>query len=114
MGKLTTHVLDTAAGRPAADLSVRLYRKGEDRAIVETRTNRDGRCDAPLLEGEAFALGAYRLEFACGSYFDAQGRDLPDPKFLDDVVIDFGIAEDGHYHVPLLVSPFGYSTYRGS
>ena len=114
MGRLTTHVLDTATGRPASDLAVRLLRAGEDAPLIETRTNSDGRCDAPLLEGDAFETGAYRLQFECGAYFDAIGADLPEPKFLDVVTIDFAMAEDAHYHVPLLVSPFGYSTYRGS
>ena len=114
MGRLTTHVLDTATGKPAAGLAIRLYREGEDTPLVEARTNDDGRCDAPLLEGAAFGPGRYRLQFEAGAYFDGLGLDLPEPKFLDTVTLDFGIAEDAHYHVPLLVSPFGYSTYRGS
>ena len=114
MGRLTTHVLDTARGCPAAGLDLRLLRDGEAEPLVETRTNRDGRCDAPLLQGDAFAAGRYRLQFLCGPYFDGLGLDLPEPKFLDTVTIDFAIAEDAHYHVPLLLSPFGYSTYRGS
>lgn len=112
MGRLTTHVLDTASGRPAADLAVRLLRG--DEVLVETRTNADGRCDAPLLQGEAFEAGRYRLEFAAGDYFRAGGGALPDPPFLDVVAIEFGLAENAHYHVPLLVSPYGYSTYRGT
>ncbi|MDA8870457.1 hydroxyisourate hydrolase [Rhizobiaceae bacterium] len=114
MGKLTTHVLDTATGRPAADMAVRLYLGDHTTPLVTTRTNADGRCDAPLLDGAAFGTGTYRLEFDCGPYFDASGVELPSPKFLDTVTLNFGIAEDSHYHVPLLVSPFGYSTYRGS
>ncbi len=113
MTGLTTHVLDTAHGRPAAGLGLRLIRDGE--LLVEAVTNADGRCDAPLLTGETVRAGAYRLEFEVGAYFRAAGVALPDPAFLETVVIDFGIADTAaHYHVPLLVSPFGYSTYRGS
>lgn len=113
MTGLTTHVLDTAHGRPAAGLRLRLIRDGE--LLVETVTNADGRCDAPLLTGETVRTGAWRLEFEVGAYFRASGVALPDPAFLETVVIDFGIADvAAHYHVPLLVSPFGYSTYRGS
>lgn len=113
MTGLTTHVLDTAHGRPAAGLRLRLIRDGE--LLVETVTNADGRCDAPLLTVETVRTGAYRLEFEVGAYFRASGVALPDPAFLETVVIDFGIADTvAHYHVPLLVSPFGYSTYRGS
>lgn len=117
MGRLTTHVLDTALGKPAAGLRVVLFRIQDESTVslVETETNTDGRCDAPLLEGADLTAGRYQLVFQAGAYFDARGLDLPDPKFLDDVVIRFGIAEpDRHYHVPLLLSPFGYSTYRGS
>ena len=88
---------------------------GTSISIKQVVTNADGRCDGPLLEGDDFAAGAYELVFAAGDYFDTQGLSLLSPKFLDDVVIRFGIAEPGqHYHVPLLISPFGYSTYRGS
>jgi 5-hydroxyisourate hydrolase len=115
MGRLTTHVLDTASGKPAAGLEVRLYEADGTAPIVKTRTNDDGRCDAPLLEGDAFKASTYRLEFEAGAYFDATGFDLPEPKFLDTVIIRFGVSDaDLHYHVPLLISPFGYSTYRGS
>jgi 5-hydroxyisourate hydrolase len=117
MGKLTTHVLDTAHGTPGAGIDVSLYRNlGERFALVKSVvTNADGRCDAPLLEGSAFAPGRYRLVFAAGAYFAARGVALPDPPFVDTVVLDFGIADaDAHYHVPLLVSPWSYSTYRGS
>ena len=115
-GSLTTHVLDTATGKPAAGLSIRLYRRsGESRAHLKTVvTNADGRCDAPLLAGEAFAPGEYELVFAAGDYLRRQGVDLPQPAFLDTIPIRFGMAEAVHYHVPLLVSPYGYSTYRGS
>jgi 5-hydroxyisourate hydrolase len=115
MGRLTTHVLDTAAGKPAAGLRVELYRHdGAPVAIASAITNADGRLDAPLLEGAAFRPGRYELIFHVGDYFRARGTALPDPAFLDIVPLRFGIAEDAHYHVPLLVSPYGYSTYRGS
>jgi 5-hydroxyisourate hydrolase len=117
MGRLTTHVLDTATGKPAAGLRVELFRRGLDGTplIVEAVTNADGRCDAPLLEGATFRAGVYELHFHAGDYFDAIGTELPSPKFLDVVPLRFGIAdEDAHYHVPLLLSPFGFSTYRGS
>ena len=118
MGRLTTHMLDTANGRPAAGVRVRVYAVGDGDVrtlLLETRTNADGRCDRPLLEGAAFAAGTYELIFAAGAYFDRTGLKLPDPKFLDEVTIRFGIAAaEQHYHVPLLLSPFAYSTYRGS
>ena len=115
VGRLTTHVLDTAHGCPGADIAVRLYTDGGAAPLVQARTNADGRCDAPLLEGAALKPGRYVLEFDVGAYFRAKGVTLPDPPFLDVVRIAFGIADAGaHYHVPLLVSPFGYSTYRGS
>ena len=117
MGRLTTHVLDTAQGCPADGIALALYRVSGNshRKIAEAVTNADGRCDAPLLEGAKFKPGTYELVFFAGDYFDAQNADLPDPKFVDQVPIRFRIADpDGHYHVPLLLSPFGYSTYRGS
>jgi 5-hydroxyisourate hydrolase len=120
MGKLTTHVLDTARGLPASGLSVTLYRvgPGEDGALARVKsvmTNADGRVDAPLLEGEELVAGLYELRFAVGDYLRASGQSLPDPAFLDIVPLRFGIADaSAHYHVPLLVSPYGYSTYRGS
>ena len=115
-GRLTTHVLDTASGLPAAGLSVSLFRiSGEARTHLKTVvTNSDGRCDAPLLQGADFATGEYELVFAAGDYLRASGADLPQPAFLDIVPIRFGMAEARHYHVPLLLSPYGYSTYRGS
>ena len=113
MSGLTTHVLDTAHGKPAAGVALRLTRGGE--ILVSTRTNADGRCDLPLLTAEAMTAGAYRLEFDVGAYYRGLGVALPDPAFLETVAIEFGIADvAAHYHVPLLVSPFGYSTYRGS
>jgi 5-hydroxyisourate hydrolase len=115
-GRLTTHVLDTASGRPAAGLSISLFRiEGEERTLLRTvSTNSDGRCDAALLEDAEFAAGEYELVFAAGDYLRAQGIALPEPAFLDIIPIRFGMAEHRHYHVPLLVSPYGYSTYRGS
>ena len=116
MGRLTTHVLDTADGVPAAGMTISLYRLGEDRSLIATvRTDNDGRAPAPLLEGVAFETGRYELIFQAGAYFAERRATLPDPPFLDDIVIRFAVAEpDRHYHVPLLVSPFGYTTYRGS
>lgn len=114
MGLLTTHVLDTASGRPAVGVRVVLRRAGEAAALAEATTNTDGRLDKPLLEGAAFRTGRYELTFHVGDYFRANGTKLADPAFLDLVPLRFAIAEDAHYHVPLLVSPYGYSTYRGS
>jgi 5-hydroxyisourate hydrolase len=113
MTGLTTHVLDTMHGRPAAGVAVRLSRGGQ--TLAETTTNSDGRCDAPLLDVDSMAAGAYRLEFDVGAYYRGLGVSLPEPAFLDTVALEFGIADQtAHYHVPLLVSPFAYSTYRGS
>jgi 5-hydroxyisourate hydrolase len=116
LGRLTTHVLDTALGKPAAGLAVSVRRAGKHgTAIASAVTNADGRADRPLLEGETMEVGAYELVFDAGAYFDGLGLSLPTPKFLDQVVIRFGIDDpDAHYHVPLLLSPYGYSTYRGS
>lgn len=117
MGKLSTHVLDTAHGRPAAGVAIALYVVDGDsrRLLVEAATNADGRCDAPLLAGEALQAGRYELVFAAGDYFAAQGVDLPEPRFVDRVTIAFGVADPGqNYHVPLVVTPWSYSTYRGS
>ena len=115
-GRLTTHVLDTATGRPAAGLRISLYRVSGNshRKLKTVETNADGRCDAPLLAGEDFSTGTYELVFSAGDYFRASGASLPDPLFLDEVPLRFGMAEETHYHVPLLLSPYGYSTYRGS
>ena len=117
MGRLTTHVLDTSAGRPAGGVHVDLYRLTEDgrEKLCEALTNADGRCDAPLLEGEKFRIGEYEVEFHVGDYFSAMGVASPEPRFFDVVPIRFGISSvDADYHVPLLLSPYGYSTYRGS
>jgi 5-hydroxyisourate hydrolase len=114
MGRLTTHVLDTASGKPAAGMVVDLLDSAGQRLLRAT-TNGDGRLDRPLLEGDAWKAGAYRLQFHVAQYFRVQGVQLPNPPFLDVVTVDFGIADRGaHYHVPLLVSPYSYSTYRGS
>ena len=112
MGRLTTHVLDTSAGKPASGVRVVLRRDGE--VLAEGVTNADGRMDKPLLEGAAFRSGSYELTFHVGDYFRARGTALADPAFLDVIPLRFAIADDAHYHVPLLVSPYGYSTYRGS
>ena len=124
MGQLTTHVLDTAQGCPASGVAVSLYRITSERHYVvqegrellaEAITNDDGRLDAPILSADDFVEGVYELIFSAGSYFRNQIADLPDPLFVDEVVIRFGIASaEQHYHVPLLVSPWSYSTYRGS
>ncbi|WP_299470440.1 hydroxyisourate hydrolase [uncultured Roseibium sp.] len=116
MGRLTTHVLDTALGKPAMGLKIDLWRKGDTPVLVSSHvTNADGRVDGPILEGERFETGEFELLFHAGDYLKKTGQDLPKPLFLDVIPIRFGIAEpDGHYHVPLLLSPFGYSTYRGS
>ena len=113
---LTTHVLDTATGKPARGLRVVLYRMDAPATkITQAVTNEDGRCDRPLVEDGDLAPGRYELVFHAGAYFDAQDIDLPEPKFLDEIPIRFGISDGtAHYHVPLLLSPFGYSTYRGS
>ena len=115
MGRITTHVLDTAAGRPAAGLKVILTRlDGTPAVVTEAVTNADGRVDTPLLEGAGFTRGRYEIMFHVGDYFRRAGVALPDPPVLDLVPVRFGVTEDAHYHVPLLVSPFAYSTYRGS
>jgi 5-hydroxyisourate hydrolase len=114
MGRLTTHVLDTSSGKPAAGVRVVLCRDGEASPLVEGSTNADGRMDKPLLEGADFKAGRYELTFHVGDYFRASGTKLADPAFLDVIPLRFSIADDVHYHVPLLVSPYSYSTYRGS
>lgn len=116
MGRLTTHVLDTARGTPAGGVALELYRLQTGRELLaEAVTNADGRLDTPILEGDDFVAGVYELVFRAGDYFRAADVDLPEPPFVDQVVLQFGIADEGrHYHVPLLVSPWSYSTYRGS
>ena len=112
MSGLSTHILDLTHGVPAAGVAVRLSRGGA--VLFEGVTDADGRCPG-LLGGHGLEVGAYRLRFAVADYFRSRGMDLPDPPFLDLVTIDFAVADPGrHHHVPLLVSPFGYSTYRGS
>jgi 5-hydroxyisourate hydrolase len=116
MGKLTTHVLDTANGCPGNQIDITLFAvtDGVPRQLVQTCTNHDGRCDAPLLDGE-LTPGIYELHFDAGGYFARLGTELPVPPFVETVVLRFGIADPAaHYHVPLLVSPWSYSTYRGS
>ncbi|MBX3608139.1 MAG: hydroxyisourate hydrolase [Piscinibacter sp.] len=118
MGTLTTHVLDTANGCPAAGMVVTLYRMQSDGGATRLKTvvlNHDGRADAPLLQGDEFRAGRYRLVFQVAAYFRARGAALAEPPFLDEVPLDFGLAAGSeHYHVPLLASPWAYSTYRGS
>jgi len=118
MGRLSTHVLDTSRGRPGSGIHLAVERiEGDVRhRVAEAMTNDDGRCDAPLLEGDALVAGEYELRFDCGAYFDRTGATpSAGPRFLDTVVIRIGIADASeHYHVPLLISPFAYSTYRGS
>lgn len=117
MGRLTTHVLDTAHGRPGRDIEVRLYRIVDNSraAVADRRTNADGRCDQPLLEGDALRPGVYELDFHMGAYFAGLGVAQSTPPFLDVVTLRFGVADASqHYHVPLVATPWSYSTYRGS
>ncbi|KFI07188.1 hydroxyisourate hydrolase [Massilia sp. BSC265] len=117
MGKLSTHVLDTAHGRPGAGVKVELYGiDSRGRTLIKTDvTNADGRCSAPLLEGALLCPGQYELVFHAGDYFVAQGVELPSPRFLDRITIAFGVPDAGqNYHVPLVMTPWSYSTYRGS
>ncbi|MFT6457821.1 MAG: 5-hydroxyisourate hydrolase [Pseudophaeobacter arcticus] len=116
-GYLTTHVLDTAQGSPAANLPITLYRiDGDSRhKLAQMSTNADGRTDSPILPQDQFTPGTYELVFDTGAYLRASGQAGAEPLFLDQVPIRFGISDaEAHYHVPLLLSPFGYSTYRGS
>jgi 5-hydroxyisourate hydrolase len=117
MGKLSTHVLDTTIGKPGKGISVQLYRvSGTKNELLTTRlTNNDGRCDEPLLDGDQLKIGEYQLEFDIGAYFTKSGSNLPEPAFLNTVVIRFQVANAlENYHVPLVVTPWSYSTYRGS
>ncbi|QIE55870.1 hydroxyisourate hydrolase [Pikeienuella piscinae] len=115
-GYLTTHVLDTSAGRPAEGMRIELYRiEGEARTLIRTTTtNADGRTDGAMLPEDEFVRGVYELIFHIGDWLDAAGAPGEAPRFLDLAPIRFGMAEDGHYHVPLIFAPHGYSTYRGS
>jgi 5-hydroxyisourate hydrolase len=113
MGRLTTHVLDTASGRPAAGITVELYRVGSDTRVAVAVTNADGRLDRPIAEGAALSAGTYELRFHAGDYLRRVSR-VSEPPFLDVVPIRFGVATNENYHVPLILSPFGYATYRGS
>ena len=125
MGRLTTHVLDTAQGCPASNVGIALYRieslqTGVDRQLLkQDKTNQDGRLDSPILDDDTFQAGVYELVFQAGDYFRTGIRSgqlaLDEPLFVDEVILRFGISQsDQHYHVPLLVSPWSYSTYRGS
>jgi 5-hydroxyisourate hydrolase len=117
MVKLSTHVLDTARGAPAQGVAIELHRIEDHtrRHVRTTVTNADGRTDEPLLAGERLETGVYELTFHAGDYWRQAGAALSDPPFLDHVVVRFGLADsERNYHVPLLLSPFGYSTYRGS
>ena len=116
-GYLTTHVLDTARGKPAAGLKIMLYRVSgiNHDKLVEMVTNADGRTDTPILPAGKFVPGMYELVFCAGEYLRGAGLEAPEPLFLDEILIRFGMNDlDAHYHVPLLLSPYGYSTYRGS
>jgi 5-hydroxyisourate hydrolase len=115
MSTLTTHVLDTANGRPGSGVSIRLFSLTDGRHLVASAmTNNDGRTDEPLMDKETFRPGVYELEFSVGEYFSGMKAKQADPPFLEHVVIRVTLANDDHYHVPLLVSPWSYSTYRGS
>ncbi|MBM3525167.1 MAG: hydroxyisourate hydrolase [Alphaproteobacteria bacterium] len=118
MGRLSTHVLDTMHGGPAAGVAIELHVLAADGSwslVKRAETNADGRTDLPLLIGDSYKPGTYQLSFAIGAYFARRGAALSRPPFLDIVPIRFSLAEpDGHYHVPLLASPWSYSTYRGS
>ncbi len=116
-GYLTTHVLDTARGCPAEGLKIALYEitGGSRSKLTETETNEDGRTNSPILPKEDFKTGTYELVFFAGDYLRATGQSAEEPLFLDEVPIRFGMSDaEAHYHVPLLLSPYGYSTYRGS
>lgn len=115
-GYLTTHVLDTARGRPAQGMEIVLFRlQGDQRTeLARMRTNNDGRTDSQILPEADFETGIYELEFHAGAWMDATSVAAEEPRFLDVIPIRFGMSQQDHYHVPLLISPFGFSTYRGS
>jgi 5-hydroxyisourate hydrolase len=117
MGRLTTHVLDTVAGLPAAGVRIDLHElpaSGAPRLLASVLTGQDGRCPAPLLAGEAFRAGRYSLTFHMAEYFRGRGLELPQPAFIEEALVQIGVAHaDQHYHVPLLASPWSYSVYRG-
>jgi 5-hydroxyisourate hydrolase len=116
MGQLTTHVLDISAGQPAAGIRIEVHElsAASPTLLVSVATGKDGRCTAPLLAGAAFRAGRYAMTFYLADYFRARGLALPEPAFIEDAVIRIGIAHaEQHYHVPLLVSPWSYSVYRG-
>ncbi|MFT4013240.1 MAG: hydroxyisourate hydrolase [Paracoccus sp. (in: a-proteobacteria)] len=114
-GYLTTHVLDTATGAPAQGMRIELYRLDGGRTLLkEVVTNHDGRTDSQILPEAEFQAGEYELVFHVGDWLDAQGHQAAKPRFLDQIPLRFGMSEQDHYHVPLLISPYGYSTYRGS
>ncbi len=114
MARLTTHVLDTASGKPASGLRVVLRRDGDANVLAETFTNAEGRLDKPLLDGAACKPGRYEISFHAGDYFRKQSVALADPAFLDVIPVRFALTQGADYHVPLLLSPYGYSVYRGS
>lgn len=117
MARISTHVLDTAEGRPAAGVRIDFYRHEADRRMLlcSTVTNADGRTDQPLFSGDEIETGVYEIVFYAGAYFRVRGAAVTAPPFLDEVVVRFGVADPkGSYHVPLLVAPHGYTTYRGS
>ena len=115
MSRLSTHVLDTAQGKPGQGINIKLFSLQGDRHLVASSvTNDDGRTDVPLLDEETFRAGCYEIEFSVGAYFEDAGLPVTEPPFLDDIVVRINLAEGRNYHVPLLVSPWSYSTYRGS
>ncbi|WP_447957228.1 hydroxyisourate hydrolase [Vreelandella sp. EE7] len=117
MGRLTTHVLDTAKGQPGEGITIEVFRlsAGSREHLGSVVTNADGRCDGPVLEGDTFSAGEYELVFHAGDYLRTRGVEAVEPRFLDVIPLRFGVADASqHYHVPLLLSPYGYSTYRGS
>ncbi len=117
MGYLTTHILDTMSGLPAAGVAITLFKlQGDNKVkVAASMTNNDGRCDNPILPESMFEIGKYEIEFSIGEYFQNKGIQQDSPHFLDEIIIRFGINNpNDHYHVPLLVSPYGYSTYKGS